>query len=80
MSDEIYKTFNLHLRGQDGRWVVDITKVDGSQFFVDLPGSSGARYSLTTDPPTYAPDAAIKLATDAIEGGTIRSGPEAKRG
>jgi hypothetical protein len=56
----------------DGKWIARIRKADGSPLTVDLPGSTGPREYLDTDPALGEAIDAIKTAKSCIDGGSIK--------
>jgi|HubBroStandDraft_4_1064222.scaffolds.fasta_scaffold160978_3 hypothetical protein len=70
---KIYKDFHIAtFQNADGKWIARIRKADGSPLTVDLPGSTGPREYLDTDPALGEAIDAIKTAKSCIDGGSIK--------
>jgi hypothetical protein len=71
MAEVEYKGFIIAARQQEGKWIARIRKSDAPSLIVSLPNSTGRRPWLDTQPPTFSEEAAIWLAKDAIDGGSV---------
>ena len=71
---EIYGGYNIRaFESSPGKWTAEIRKVDGSQIQILLPElGEEVLDCLTTDPETMTAEAAIELAKEAIDGGSMR--------
>ena len=71
---QIYKGYNIRaFESSPGRWTAEIRKVDGSPIQILPPGlEDDVQDSVTTDPETMTADAAVELAKEAIDGGSMR--------
>jgi hypothetical protein len=73
MAEVEYKGFKIATRQQAGKWIARISKTnDAPTLIVSLPNSTGRRPWLDTQPPTFSEEAAIWLAKDAIDGGSVQ--------
>jgi hypothetical protein len=72
MAEVEYKGFKIAARQEAGKWIARICKTNAPTLIVSLPNSTGRRPWLDTQPATYSVEAAIWLAKDAIDGGSVQ--------
>jgi hypothetical protein len=69
----IYKGFSIQtFQNAEGRWIARMKKADGSLLMVDLPGGTGPREFLDTEPVLGRAIDAIMTAKICIDGGSIK--------
>jgi hypothetical protein len=71
---EFYDRYSIRaFESSPGKWTAEIRKVDGSPIQILPPGlEEDVQDCLTTDPETMTAEAAIELAKEAIDSGSMR--------